>query len=428
MTKPRPTVHRLDYRLPVRVLDRLAAMAEAVGADLGGLDADAVLETARRRTGLSDFGDDGFQVPFRKVVDFARELDATQGFTPLSRAIQRQAWNQAAINRLQLAEHLRTHPEVLDIEVKRPLFVLGFPRTGTTLVQHLLAQEPSRRGLHMWELISPVPSSDDPEAARRHALRTTKPILWGAYQLAPEMGEVHYVDAETYEECWYLFANSFAVLNWDLQSGLRPYGDWLTTEHDMRQAYREYKTWLQVRLSQFPAEQLVLKCPEHLWFIDALLDVFPDACIVWTHRDPFPTLASYCSLMSMQWRNLYGEIPVERLGEHMSYRLHQGVELAMAARERHGPERFFDVRFGELVTDPVGTMERIHTHFDLGWTDDDRQRAEHWLADERDDARGKHRYDAALYGLDRDTVHARFADYIECIGVDTHVRPPAEAS
>ncbi len=401
-------------------------MAEALGFDLGTIDdVDGILQTARRRTGLADFGDMGFLEPLKKVVECASKVE---GFTPLARVIQRQAWNESAQHRLMATDYLRRHPEVHDIEVKRPIFVVGFPRTGTTLVQHLLAQEPRRRGLHMWELVNPVPQIADPNADARRAIRRMNALLWGAYQLAPEMGEVHYVDAHTYEECWYLFANSFAVLNWDLQSGLRRYGDWLTTEHDMGQAYREYKTYLQIRLSQEPTEQLVLKCPEHLWFIDALLDVFPDACIVWTHRDPFPTIGSYCSLMSMQWRNLYGRVPVDKLGSHMTYRLHQGVELAMAARQRHSPDRFFDVRFGELVTDPVGMIEQVHRHFDLGWSDDDRVRGERWLANERDDARGKHRYNPSLYGVEREAIHRQFARYIERIGVDTAVRPPAEAS
>ena len=409
------TVERLDYRLRVRMLDRVAKVLDAVSSAGTIDDVDGILETARRRTGLSDFGDPSFHEPMRRIVEAA---STNHGFTPLARVMQRQAWNQAAQNRLRLTEYIRTHPHVLDIPIERPIFVLGFPRTGTTLVQHLLAQHPDRRSLRMWELVHPVPTRDHPADDARRSLRSTRALMWAAYQLAPEMGEVHYVDATTYEECWYLFANSFAVLNWDLQSGLRSYGDWLTTEHDMRQAYREYKQYLQVRLSQEPCRQLVLKCPEHLWFIDALLDVFPDACIVWTHRDPYPTLGSYCSLMSMQWRNLYGQIPVQRLGSHMVYRLHQGVEQAMAARDRHPSHRFVDVRFHELVQDPLREMERVHQHFDLGWSDEDAVRGRAWLGTERDDARGKHRYDPDLYGLDRDAIHEQFRPYIDRVGVE----------
>lgn len=413
-----PTVSKLDYRWRAHLLNLLAGIAETLGTDLGRIDADAILATARHRTGLTDFGDPGFEEPMRRVV---AAVAAEPSFTPLSRVIQRQAWNQAAVHRLEIADYVARKPEVANIPVKRPIFVLGFPRTGTTLMQHLLAQHPDRRGLKLWELTHPVPKLPTPEAERDRAMRRMGWMLAAAYQLAPEMGEVHYVDANTLEECWYLFANSFAVLNWDLQSGLRPYGDWLTTEHDMAQAYREYRAYLQIRLEQFPAEQLVLKCPEHLWFLDDLLEVFPDACIVWTHRDPYPTIGSYCSLMSMQWRNLYGKVPLQRLGDHMSYRLLQGIDKALEARDRHGRERFFDVRFSELVADPIGISQRIHEHFDLGWDADDLARSEAWLADEREDTRGRHKYDPALYGLDRDDIHARYAHYIERMGISTQV-------
>jgi len=232
------------------------------------------------------------------------------------------------------------------------------------------------------------------------------------------MGAVHYVDATTLEECWYLFANSFAVMNWDLQSGLVDYGDWLSESWDMRQAYREYATLLKLRLSRIPAEQLVLKCPEHLWFIDALLETFPDACIVWTHRDPYPTIASYCSLMSMQWRTLYGRIHGARIGRHMERRLRQGIERALTARSEADPSRFYDVRFRELVADPIAVVEDIHDHFDLPWSAGAAASARSYLAADRQDARGKHKYDAATYGLDRERIRRRYAPYIERFGVE----------
>jgi hypothetical protein len=405
-----PTVSSLRYRGRVQVLNWLAGVAERLGSDLGRLDPDAILAHARRSTGLDDFGDPRFDAPLRRVVELVRQETS---FTPLARVILRQSWNLAAVHRLQLAEHLKRHPEIRDIEIKKPIFVLGFPRTGTTLLQNLLALDPRRRGLRLWELTDPIPAAADPLAHERSAVRRISWALAGAYQLAPEMGQVHYIAPTTYEECWYLFGNTFSVMNWDLQSGLQAYGDWLTDDYDMRPAYHEYRSYLQTRLRWGPAEQLVLKCPEHLWFLEALLSVFPDACIVWTHRDPFPTIASYCSLMSMQWRNLYGEIPMRRLGEHMERRLLQGVDRAMAARERLGSDRFIDVRFNDLVEDPIGQLRKIHERFDLGWADADAARAREYLATDREDARGQHRYDPAAYDLDRDAIHARYRHYID---------------
>jgi len=415
-----PTVSRKTYRKRVHALNALATAGEALRLDLGRIDADSILDAARHNTGLHDWGSDAFLTPMRRVADAVR---AEEDFTPLARVILRQSWIRALENRLQLQRYLDRHPATIDQKIQRPIFVLGFPRTGTTLLQHLLASDPRRRGLQFWELVSPVPAYDDPAEERAKALRQVDWMLKAAYQVAPEMGKVHFIAPDTLEECWYLFANSFSVMNWDLQSGLVDYGNWLTESWDMRTTYREYANQLKVRLSRFPAEQLVLKCPEHLWFVDALLDTFPDACIVWTHRDPFPTIASYCSLMSMQWRTLFGRIHGARIGRHMEMRLHQGIERALAARAEADPSRFYDVRFGELVRDPIAVVRDIHDHFDLGWTPAGETAARDYLAAERQDARGKHKYDPALYGLDHEQVQRKYAHYTERFGLEIAESP-----
>ena len=125
------------------------------------------------------------------------------------------------------------------------------------------------------------------------------------------MGAVHEIRADSVEECWPLFSPTFAVLNYDLQSGFEDFGRWLL-EHDMSGPYREYRRELQLLAHHRSTGNFVLKCPEHLWFLDALFEVFPDACVVWTHRDPLDSVASYSSLMSLNRRMIYGRFdPVE---------------------------------------------------------------------------------------------------------------------
>ena len=214
------------------------------------------------------------------------------------------------------------------------------------------------------------------------------------------------------------------MLNFDLQSGRSQYGDYLLHEHDMVQAYGEYRQALQMLVHQQPADQLVLKCPEHLWFVDDLLENFPDACIVWTHRDPFDAVASYCSLISMQWRTLYGKFDPKDTGRHISSRFLEGIERAMASRERHDSSRFYDVSFASLVRDPVGTVRDIESYFGLnhhGETDD---AVRAYLARKREDSRGSHVYSAERYGLDRDEINRRYAGYIDALPSDTLQRVP----
>ena len=213
-----------------------------------------------------------------------------------------------------------------------------------------------------------------------------------------------------------MFSMSFSTLNVDLAGGMRDYGSWLL-EQDMTWCYREYRERLQLLLDREPAEQLVLKCPEHLWFLDALLEVFPDACIVWTHRDPIACIASYCSMVSLNLRTVWGKYDAHEVGRHISKRFLQGVSRAMAVRERVGDDRFFDVDFVELVQDPLAMVERIQGHFGLESTLGGREAMEQYMSTERKDARGKHRYDAVRYGLEEDVVAGAFGDYTSRFGI-----------
>lgn len=415
MTLPSPTVSRLEYPTPLKFANALARAAEALGLSLGQLDVESILTAAQHQTGLSDWGDPSFQQPMRVVIDEA--MKRTE-LTALARIILRQSFIRAVSNRLMAEDWVKRHPHIQQIEVKRPIFVLGFPRTGTTLLQNLLSLQEGRRGLPFWEVSAPVPVHEDIATDREMRRRTASRILTAAYQAAPEMGVVHFIDLDTLEECWPLFGSAFTVMNWELQSGLRAYGDWLTS-HDMRAPYAEYKRYLQILLDRNPASQLVLKCPEHLWFVDALLDVFPDAAIVWTHRDPYDTVASYCSLMSLQWRTLYGKIDRELIGSFMEERLLGGIERAMEARTRRDPKSFFDVRFEELVADPGSVLRAMSSHFDLPLDSDHEEQIKGYLAKKRADERGAHKYDGRLYGLDRDELRERYKTYIDTFGIKT---------
>jgi hypothetical protein len=409
-----PTVNHLAYGPLLRAVNGLAGMGEWAGTSLGRLDVDGILAEARRQTGLSDWGDERFLTNLRHVVDCVL---AKEGFTPLARIILRQSFVRAVCNRLWLQAWLRSHPAVLERRVERPIFVLGFPRTGTTVLQNLLAAHPDRRGLPFWQLTVPVPMAASLDEDTRLRRRTAAWMLFLAYRAAPEMAEVHYVDTDTLEECWPLFANSFAVMNWELQSGLEAWGDWVQGHADMVQAYREYRTYLQVALDRQPTGQLVLKCPEHLWFLDSLLEVFPDACVIWTHRDPYETLGSYCSLMSLQWRTLYGAIDRPALGAFMERRLLVGIDRALAVRDRRGSGSFFDARFVDTVRDPIAVVEQASAHFGLENTPAHRDAMAAYLRNKRADERGRHRYDPADYGLDADRVRARYAHYVSRFGL-----------
>jgi hypothetical protein len=404
------TVSRTTFGPVVSALDAAIGFADRCGLGLGDLDADRLIGAAVARTGSADLGDPRYREGLDRVLT---DVEA-RGLSNLGRVAQRNAFIKALSNRALLARYQREN-DVAAVPIRRPIFVLGFPRTGTTLLQNLLARAPGRRGLPFWEAITPLPVHPDPVVDERRRKRVAAATLAVAYRVAPEMRTVHYIAPDTLEECWPLFVNSFQVRNWDLQ-GYRGYGEWLDTEADTFLAYREYRELLRAMLHRRPADQLVLKCPEHLWSLDALLAAFPDACVVWTHRDPYTTIASYCSLISLQWRTMRGSFDPVELGAYITDRFHEGVARAASVRARSNPKRFFDVRMEDLVRDPVATVRAIERHFELDHPVPDAT-IRGYVDTERDDARGRHKYDPAFYALDREAIDARYRSYIDGFGV-----------
>ncbi len=409
------TVSNRRYRPAVRALDGLLSAGRRLG--LLKLSVEDILGAARRGAGLQDWGDDAFVERLTQLVDSANRRPLTGLATFAARA----SFIKAVQNRLQIEAYARRHPEIADIPVQRPVFILGFPRTGTTLLQNLLSLTPGHRSLRFWELTAPVPRSEDGAKDRRKRMADAAMILRLAYFIAPEQSEIHAIGVNTAEECWPLFFNDFAVLNYDLTAGFTDFGDWLMAS-DMTGPYQYYRRQLQLMAHWQPTEQFLLKCPEHLWFLKALTTVFPDACIVWTHRDPVASVASYSSLASLNYRMVYGRIDPEVIGAHTRQRFHLGVQRAMEARALLGEDRFFDVGFVDLVRDPLSMVRRIRAHFDLPQPPGSQEAMAAFLANKRSDARGSHVYSAEQWGLDPAAVRAEFDDYIQRF--DIHLETP----
>ena len=401
-----PTLQLLEHSALSRWLARGMGVAHALGLSITRCDPDSVLAEARRKTGLDDWGDERFLEPLRQMLGAVEQCD----YTVLGNVLFRGNALRAVTHRLQIEAFFARHPEAEAIPVDRPVFVLGFPRTGTTLLQNLLALPDDRRALQFWELVNPAPVDPDPDRDRRKRIAMVERDLNWAARLGPEMAAMHDVRPTTAEECWPLLSNSLTVLNSDVCHGLKPYGEWLL-EQDMVWPYREYKRQLRMLLHRRSAHRLILKCPEHLWFLDALLEVFPDACIVWTHREPLSCIASYCSMVSVARRLTMGRVDPLDVGAHVSDRFLTGVTRAMAVRDRVGDDRFIDVRLSEVAADPVATVRRIEQRCELPPAGD--ELLGDYLEARRSDDPGAHRYSPAMFGLDADEIRGRFAAYVD---------------
>lgn len=390
----------------MRMLNALIGMLQPLGIMPKRVSPDSITRKAKRATGLSDLGDNMHRAGMEALVSSV-ESEPMTAFGVLSST----GFGVAGLtNRLRMIDYLKKHPEVADTKIEKPVFIVGFPRTGTTLLQNLLHLSEDRRALPFWELTNPVPVSDNPEKDIAKRQRRTKFHLAVANFVVPEMKFIHEVRHDSLEECWSLFIPEFTVQNWEMTNKWPKYGK-VMAQHDMRPAYREYKKFLQIITHRVPDKKLILKCPDHMWHLDALLDVFPDACIIWTHRDPSRSVPSYCSLASLNWRLLYGEFEPKELGPYIEDRFIEGINRGLAVREKVGDDRFLDVNFSSLLHEPVEAVNRITSHF--GLTPVDEAKMEAYLKRDRPDNRGKHSYTAEHYGLDTEKIKERYRDYIQ---------------
>lgn len=396
-----------------RLFDAIGERLMRWGVPVGRLTEESLCRTARRYTRLEDFGDDDFRIPLRIVLrDF--EEDENVGF--LGRLAVRRMIVEGLVNRLRIQEALRRRPEILSVEIRPPLFVVGMPRTGTTLLHNLLAQDPEGRAPLLWELMKPWPL-DRPRPGRPDPrIRRIRRQLEFLFRFSPKgASAIHEFHAEEPEECHYLFRNSMATQTFRAFADVPRFGRW-KLEHDMIPEYRYYRRQLQMLLWQRPAGHLVLKFPGHAWHLDALLEIFPDARVVCTHRDPVRTVGSFCSMVATVRFAFSKHVDTVHLGRVLTREIETGLQRMMASRDRADPSRFFDVKYDALVQDPFRVVRDIYRHFDMPFTEETDRDMKHWLEEHRQHRHGKHVYHLSQYGLDEDELRERFAPYWQRFG------------
>jgi hypothetical protein len=395
--------------LPLRAVNLAGALLERVGRRPIDLSEPALLEAARRATGLDDFGEPWFREGLRALL---ASYEEGGHLTTFGRLRARNECIRLLANRLRIEDDRRRFPEIARERIAAPIFIVGLPRTGTTLLHHLLAQDPAHRVLAVWEVLAPSPpprretrDTDPRRAAAERSLRRFE-------RLAPEFAAIHPIHASGPEECVNLFNLCFASMQFETASDVPTYAAWLERQ-DLRAAYAYYRELLKLLQWRCPAERWVLKSPAHLFALDALLETFPDACVVQTHRDPLRVLPSQCSLVAHL--RVLGEKRVEpqAIGREVPATFARGVERAMAVRARTGEERFTDVHYRELVRDPLAAVRAIYERFGLRLEPRAEAAMKSWLAANPQGKHGAHRYTLEQFGLDAAIESRRFAAYRE---------------
>ncbi len=374
------------------------------------LVADALIEQAMKETGITAFDSDSYREGLDVFVHDFNNGIAKGLYTDTG--IQRAQDDSLHYlrGRLKVSDYVRQHPELLERPIKRPVFVMGVPRTGTTLMSNLLAADPARRSPLTWEIDDPVPPATtatlktDPRALAR--LEQERAML----AAMPEAGKYYRGSAIYPNECVFFMAHDFKTLMIESKGILPEYKEFIFG-CDMTSAYEYHKKFLQLLQSEAPGVWN-LKKPSHSLFLEYLFKVYPDARVIWTHRDPFTAAGSLCSLISLSHRMFMGKIDTEWLGQNYPWQCAEHANRIMDFRDRHGEDKIIDVHYADLMVDPIGAMRKLYKQLGDEFTPEAESGIQAWVDDNPQDKFGRHEYKLAQYGLSKEQLEPMFERYL----------------
>lgn len=397
------------------MIRRGGQLLEGPGRRLLPLNEARLMAAARRRARCSDFGAPDVHEPLSRLLD---SLEGEAQLNLMGRIAAREDLTRMLVNRLTLERDRQQHPDIAAEQIRRPLFIAGLPRSGSTLLHTLLAHDPANRVPLNWETLhpSPPPERATYETDRRSVL-AAREIRW-FHRLQPEFQKIHPVGARLPEECVVILSHTFLSFQFSSTYFVPSYQSWFD-QQDLRPTYDFHRRFLQHLQWRCAGERWVLKAPPHFPALDALFAVYPDAGVILTHRDPLEVVASVASLHAVLRSTFSDAVAATAVGPEVSAMLANDIARGMQALDRGcaPPGRLFNIRYAELLGDPLATVRRIYTHFDLPLHPEVEARMRQCLVENPQDKNGRHEYSLEQFGLDADTERKRYRAYCERFGL-----------
>jgi len=383
------------------------------------LDYEQIVAEAQDRAGLSDFGSDTFKEPLRRLlVAFEDEAD----LNTLGRSIQRERILGILVTNLQFEEYWKRYPEIAEERIAAPVVIVGLGRTGTTLLQRLLASDERFYSTLWWEARFPVPLPGEEIDHPELRIERAKAEVQQMYDTVPNLGAIHPLDAMQADEEILLLEQSFYSSTPESAANIPKFAAWLDAQ-DQTPGYVYLRRLLQFIQWQkkrrgVSGERWVLKSPHHIHYSDVLLSVFPDAKIIQTHRDPVDVIPSWASLNYSLWQQNSDSADAVAAGRHWNDKMATGMLRCIGVRESGNAEKFLDVHFEDTARDPLGVAARIYEF--IGWSLTDKARAsmEKWLAENSREDRPPHEYTLEKFGFTEAGLKEKYARYRELFITD----------
>ncbi len=374
---------------------------------------DEIVNTAREATGLPDPDRDTWQEGLEILLRDHAKADV---LTERGRGIMKRRYVSALATRMQVDDYIRNNPDVIETPVERPVFILGMVRTGTTMTSYLMDTDPANRSLLRWEAYNVAPPAAAGMTRTDQRCLAEKVADEELLKNNPGMFATHFEAADGPTECVHLLAQDFRSMMYAALSTVPVYADWLL-DCDMASAFEHRKRVLQILQSTNPG-RWVLKMPSDSVFIPWLFRVFPDARVIWTHRDPYAAFASSFSMRGQSRLIFNREMDIDymRCKWPLQLSLHLRRPLEMA-KERPGD--IYHLYYDDMMSDPVGEMKKVYAWLGDDWTGVAETGMRQWLVENPQNRFGKHTYSLSEWGFSKKELEPYFADYLKVHPVAT---------
>lgn len=416
------------HRTPIKVFNAVVRGLNKLGLARFPLQEPSLIENARKQTGLQDFGDDSFLPRLRLLID---ALNSEADLNPLGRLMQRQSITSILRDRLYLHDLLTRHPEILAREIPSPVVIVGLARSGTTRLHRLMASDPQFLHVKAWESMNPVPY---PESLKvRDTGQGMDPRITEIEQglkivlyMSPQIAAVHPLGAHEVEEEIGLIMHDFSTQMFEVQAKVESFAEHLMT-NDQTGAYRHMRTLMQVTswFRNDPENKpWIMKSPQHVQDLDALLTVFPDAKLICPHRDPVKVVGSSCS---MAWNSIVRDsdsIDPHWVGKEWLSKTRRMLTKNLSIRDALPASQQHDVLYADITADWESSLQGIYNFLDLELSAIARQGMRDWLASNAQHKHGAHKYSLEDFGISKEQVEQELLFYRQRFDIPFETKNP----
>jgi hypothetical protein len=390
-----------------RVLNSLGSQLDKLGIPLAQMDIKTLCQVAESETGFDDFGDSYYREGLEILL---QSIEKDANLHSVGKFGIRSIILNYLTQRLLFIEAQKQTPHVFRKNLIPPFIILGIPRSGTTYLQRMIAADPNNSGIPFWRLFRPFPTPnkiDLRESRARWELKFRRPII-------PEMDSKHFTREDQAEECvWMLGLTFHSIAFWAI-APVSSYAEWIFSQ-DRTKYYQEYSLLLKAQQQVVPTKKLVLKAPDHTPNLNTLLSVVPNAKIIQLHRDPPTCLSSLNSMFYSTHSTVSNEINPKRLAEVNKKMFTHYLKSNRKIRDEMAVNSnlLVDVQYSQLIEDPIRTVRKIYSHFDMTWTNEYEEILKIYISQHPKDRHGKHHYNPEQFGQSSQELSDFFAPYYD---------------